>query len=115
MAIRGDVFLRPTLLPGNDQPIEKFNVVLQSTGRTPQPQIAVVIASSDRRDSDRLQPYQVLVGERENFSRDTIIDCRWVFTFLRSEVDVGSPITHLPQSVMDRIDVALFAGLQMRP
>jgi hypothetical protein len=47
------------------------------------------------------------------FRRETKIDCRWVYTLPKPEVESGHRIGQLPQSVMEEIDEAVVSGLQM--
>ncbi len=54
------------------------------------------------------------MGAPEGFDHGTVIDCRWVFTLLHADVAAVTPTLHLSSEIMARVDLALFAGLQMR-
>ena len=115
MPIRGDVYLASLVFPGDTEPRTKFIVALQSTPGAVPKYIATVVASSDRRQPGQtLRPYEVGVGAPEGFDHGTVIDCRWVFTLLHADVAAVTPTLHLSSEIMARVDLALFAGLQMR-
>ena len=116
---RGEVWLTNVLLPDRvsrvgRQPVRKFIVLLQGGPRfVSQAEVAVVIASSLRPPGRRPRQYEVVVGQPEGFQHDTVIDCRWPYTLRKQEVTAGRLLTTLPPGVMERVNVALVAGLQM--
>jgi hypothetical protein len=88
----------------------KFIVILRGPTRGSESDVPFVIASTHGGGS--LRPFEVLVGSADGFHHDTVIDCRWVYTLAKSEVQ-GSVQFVLGPAVMHRIDVALVSGLQM--
>ena len=79
----------PVLLPGDEEPLRKYVVLLHDHDRYPQDRIAVAIASTDRRNGRALAAWEVLVGTTQGFPHDTIIDGRWIFTLSKSDVLAG--------------------------
>ena len=116
---RGEVYLTNILLPdrvsqSGRQPVRKYIVLLQGgQSFASQTEVAVVIASTLRPPGRRPQRYEVIVGQPEGFQRETVIDCRWPYTLIEQEVTAGRLHTTLPRDVMERVNVALVAGLQM--
>src|ERR1019366_1220908 len=96
---RGDVYLVSIALPNRTAPSgtalaprDKYVVVLRGgTRAASEPDVPVVIASTDRRSpGQNLRPFDVAVGTAEGFSRDTIIDCRWPYTLQKARLPLGS-------------------------
>jgi hypothetical protein len=119
---RGDVHLVEIELPDRNNPgrtvkRDKYLVLLRggphAAGETDVP---YVIASTDSRTpGTRLRSFEVLVGTADGFQHDTLIDCRWVYTRLASDLTAASRRFRLPLPAMDRVSVALVSGLHMHP
>jgi len=116
---RGDVHKIHVHLPdrargAGTSPILKYVVSLQGgPDFANQTDAAVIIASTYKRRARGVQPYEVLVGQREGFSHDTVIDCRWVITIQKAEAPSSTWQFRLPPDVMDDVSAALVVGLQL--
>lgn len=60
-----------------------------------------------------MRPFEVRVGSTEGFQHDTVIDCRWIFTFPKSRFDRSELVVRLDLLVMERIAAAIVQGLQL--
>lgn len=115
---RGDVYKVALTLPDratatNNVTLDKYVVVLQGGPHfATATEVALVIASTFRGTTPR--PFEVLVGRAEGFHHDTVIDCRWPVTVRKSLVAGGSFLTHLSDSRMKDVALALVNGLQFR-
>lgn len=96
-------------VPPGTQPKLKYVVVLQADSSATD--VAVVVCNS-LKNPRQPRAYEVLVGTREGFDHDTIIDCRWVFTLQKRHLRTAE---HPPlrQGVMNAISEALVVGLQL--
>lgn len=118
---RGDVYFATVPLPDRTAggsatiPTEKLVVVLRggAQGAT-ETDLPVVVASTDKRAYGQLpRNFEVAVGAADGFHHDTLIDCRWVYTFQKSMFPPATYRFTLPAAVMRDVSVALVAGLQM--
>lgn len=75
--------------------------------------VAVVVASTWRRGDAPIAPYEVLCEHGDGFAVPSVIDCRWPFTLLKSEVRAGTHKATLTEARMDDIAVALTVGLSL--
>jgi mRNA-degrading endonuclease toxin of MazEF toxin-antitoxin module len=77
--------------------------------------VAVVVCSSQNHvNPDTLRPFEVLVpASDDGFERDTLIDCRWVFTVRKRDAPTHSFRFRLPPSALEEISLALVEGLQI--
>src|SRR4051794_27404128 len=104
---RGDVFNASLTFP-DGQVKRKHQVMLQGgPGFDTAMQVAVVVASTDRRQGRALRPTEVLCTAADGFDHDTVIECRWVYTRPRAEVEAGGYVCTLSDQVMTRVDAAL--------
>jgi hypothetical protein len=59
--------------------------------------VAVLVCSTSRRTLEQpLRPFEVLVDEAHGFKETTVVDCRWVYTILKSIIEPGALLTRLP-------------------
>lgn len=118
---RGDVYRSNIYLPdrsgGPDRTTDllKWCVVLQAPvgSFASVSDVAVVIASTDHSGGRRMRPFELRVGQTEGFQHDSVIDCRWVFTFAKSIFQPADLKTHLDAALMRRVSAAIVAGLQL--
>ena len=114
---RGDVHLVgiefPTR-PGDAGGLrQKYVVVLQSGPTFVNCTDVAVVVCSTLRHNNPMRPFEVKVGQTEGFDHDTVIDCRWPRTILKSLPGMAYPMFTLPVSIMDDISEALVVGLQL--
>jgi hypothetical protein len=116
---RGDVHLILVELPDRMTGImawhDKYAVLLRGgTAVASEADVPYLLASSDRRTAGQpLRAFEVSVGVAEGFSKPTILDCRWVWTRMKTDFSPSSHRFRLPAAVRKQISVALVAGLQM--
>ncbi|MDY7085968.1 MAG: type II toxin-antitoxin system PemK/MazF family toxin [Actinomycetota bacterium] len=89
---------------------EKRVVLLQTSGSN-LTDVSVVVCDS-LKNSRPMRPYEVLVGVREGFDRETVINCRWVFTVQKRHLRMPTQ-RPLSPGVMNQISAALTVGLQL--
>lgn len=80
--------------------------------------VTVLVASTWKAPSDEvkamdavLAPYEVMVGRTVGFDHASVIDGRWPFTMLKSDIRRGTYKTTLPETQMEEISVAILEGL----
>lgn len=119
---RGGVYLCDIELPNRTtrptssqfQNRRKLLIVLQEGAAVAAPvtEVGVVIASTWRRNNAR--PFEVILGIRDGFEHDTVVDGRWVYTVPQSTITNGSLKFTLPSVTMHAISLAIVKGLQLR-
>jgi mRNA-degrading endonuclease toxin of MazEF toxin-antitoxin module len=89
---------------------EKRVVLLQTSGSN-LTDVSVVVCDS-LKNPRAMRAHEVLVGVREGFDKDTVINCRWVFTVQKRHLRLPRQPS-LSQDVMSQISAALTVGLQL--
>ena len=118
---RGQVYLLTVDLPqqpvadqagthGGFETKKKYFVVLADSNMR---DVAGVYASSKKNDKNP-RDFEVEVGVADGFQVDTIIDCRWPYTFpVKWVEETGQHTMTLSETTMRYINAALVSGLQM--
>lgn len=116
---RGEVHRITVELPNRSRdegtiPRTKWAVILRGGSATDwEADVPVVLASSDQGSPRRA--HEVFVDTDDGFDRDTVIDCRWVFTIPKRHFGPETLQALLSPAVMREISIALVVGLQMYP
>jgi hypothetical protein len=117
---RGDVYLATVDLPnratgGGSVPTPKYLLCLRGDpAASSEDDVPILLASTDRRNPGQtLRKFEVGVGVTEGFDHDTVIDCRWPYTLLKSQLPRTAYRFTLPTTTMDKVNIALIVGLQM--
>lgn len=113
---RGDVYIVRIILPvrprGGGGERTKWVVLLQGgPAFASSTDVAVIVASTYH--GDPLRPSDVLFGAAEGFDHDSVVDCRWPYTVLKSSIASGTYKFTLTPASMKRIALGLANGLQM--
>ncbi len=117
---RGDVYRSNIYLPnrtgqGGTKELLKWCVLLQSdVGSFAQAtDVAVVLASTDKSAGRALREFEVRVGWDEGFVHDSVIDCRWIYSFPKSLFHPADRVTTLDAPTMQQVNISVAKGLQL--
>ena len=96
---------------------DKYLIVLRGgPNAAAEADVPYVVASTDRRQPGTpLRRFEVSAGAVDGFNHDTVIDCRWVYTMMKTRFPGNTLRFRLSPDMMQRVSIALVVGLQMAP
>jgi mRNA-degrading endonuclease toxin of MazEF toxin-antitoxin module len=110
---RGEVWRGEIAFPGRPAKLKRVVVLQGGPDFATEPDVGIVVASTDHGRRPGEQHEVFVPAEPGRFQLDTVIDCRWVYTVSRADVEAMQRLFRLQTHVMEWVDEALVVGLQM--